>query len=76
MIKSVFFMFNLFVSLNQLFLKTLSVSSWIVSSNGTFVNREETSYDTSISSAVMLVWRIFSANLSGSEMVLLLTGML
>ena len=47
-------MFRLCVELNQLSLKAFSAKIAIVSSNGTLVNKDDTSYDTKISPLLIL----------------------
>ena len=54
--------FKSYVVLNQLFVKALFARSCIVSSNGTLVNREETSYETKMSPFALSNLRISFAN--------------
>ena len=54
--------FKSYVVLNQLFVKALFARSCIVSSNGTLVNREETSYEIKMSSFAISNLRISFVN--------------
>ena len=54
--------FKSYVVLNQLFVKDLFARSCIVSSKGTLVNREDTSYETKMSPFETSKLRISFAN--------------
>lgn len=61
--------FRFYVALNQLFVKAFSARRLIVSSRGTLVKRDVTSYDTIMSLSLNEVLRIFSVNLNISVII-------
>ena len=62
-------MLRLYVVLNQLLVKAFSARRLMVSSRGTLVKRDVTSYDTMMSLSLNGVLRISSANLNVSVIV-------
>ena len=67
--SSNFSSFRLYFQYNHSFSNALSARIWIVSSTGTLVKSDATSYDTRMSPSAICFSRNSSANFSGSETV-------